>query len=230
MIKSKIKVDWKLPEFIRTFQSDSSLKIFNNSTENQSNILLFKIAKRSFSLINQIHSNKVHQIYKNDHHLSGDAVFTFEPNIIVAVRTADCIPILLSNKQGSFVAAIHCGWKGLSNGIIYDTVKAVKINCEDIVAWIGPGISQNYFETDRDVFDLFMNKYNFLTRYFRYKNNKFNVDLIGIAISLLQHSGINKIYGNSISQDYCTFRDDFLYSYRQNNTPYRLISMAWIDL
>ena len=134
-----------------------------------------------------------------------------------------------SNEKGSFVGAIHCGWRGLSEGIILETLKKIKTNCEDVVAWIGPGISQKFFETERDVYDLFNKKYNFLAKHFMYKKNKFYVDLIGITVSLLKYYGVQKIHGNSISQNYCTFSDDFLFSHRQNKTPYRLISMAWIN-
>jgi len=113
MTKSKILVDWTVPDFVRAFQSDASLKILNNFVDDQPEDL-FGITNRKFSLVNQIHSNKVMEIDKNDHHFTCDGTFTYEPNVIVAVRTADCIPVLLSNKQGSFVAAIHCGWRGLS--------------------------------------------------------------------------------------------------------------------
>ena len=229
MTKSKIEVDWMVPDFVKAFQSDASLKILNNFVYEQPKDI-FGITNRKFSLVNQVHSNKVIQIYKNDHHYTCDGVFTYEPNVIVAVRTADCIPVLLTNKQGSFVAAIHCGWRGLSTGIIGETLKKIKTNCEDVVAWIGPGISQNYFATDRDVYDSFNKKNNFLTKYFIYKKNKFYVDLIRISVSLLKYHGVQNIYGNSISQKYCTFSDDFLFSHRRNKTPCRLISMAWINL
>ena len=229
MMKSKIEIDWKVPDFVRAFQSDSSLKILNNFDNEQSKTL-FKITNRKFSLVNQIHSNKVIHIYKNDHHFTCDAIYTFEPNVIVAVRTADCVPVLLSNKQGSFVAAIHCGWRGLATGIIHKTLEKIKTNCEDFVAWIGPGISQKCFETDRDVYDLFNKEYHFLAKHFMYKNNKFYVDLVGIIVTFLKYYGIREIYGNSITQNYCTFSDNFLFSHRQNKTPYRLISMAWINL
>jgi len=228
MMQSKIEVDWTVPDSVKAFQSDASLKILNNFVDEQPKDL-FAITNRKFSLVNQIHSNKVIQIYKNDHHFTCDGIFTYEPNIIVAVRTADCIPVLLSDDKGSFVAAIHCGWRGLSAGIIHETLKKIKTNSEDVIAWIGPGISQQYFETDRDVFDFFNKKYNFLTKHFIYKNNKFYTDLVGITVSLLKHHGVQKIFGNSISQNYCTFSDDFLFSHRQNKTPYRLISMAWIN-
>jgi len=229
MRANKIKIDWVVPDKIKSFQSNASFKLprkisSNFSAEYQK---IFKTVGLNFSLINQVHSNQVFVIHTNTHNLIGDSVITFKPNVIVAIRTADCIPILLSDKNGSFVAAIHCGWRGLSEGIIKNTIN--KINSKDYVAWIGPGISMKNFETDRDVYDAFMKKNNYLTRHFRYKNNKFNVDLLGITRELLQKSGVHEIYGNSITQDYCTFRDhDFLFSHRFNQTPFRLISLAWI--
>lgn len=226
MMKSRIKVDWELPAHVRAFQSEASLKIYTNSIYVQSKDF-FEFTNRQFSLVNQVHSNKVCQIYSNDHHLTCDAVFTYEPNVIVAVRTADCIPVLLSNKKGSFVAAIHCGWRGIAKNILKKTIK--KINSKDYIAWIGPGISQAFFTTDRDVFDAFMVLDNRLTKYFKYTNSKFYVNLFGVVEFLLKKDGVDLIYGNSITQDFCTFRDDkYFFSYRRDQTPYRLISAACI--
>ncbi|MGA1657214.1 MAG: peptidoglycan editing factor PgeF [Methylophilaceae bacterium] len=229
MRPNKIKVDWIVPEKIKSFQSVSSFKLTRTISSNSSDEYqkIFKSVGLNFSLINQVHSNQVYVIHKNTHNLTGDSVITFKPNVVVAIRTADCIPILLTDKNGSFVAAIHCGWRGLSEGIIQNTIN--KINSKDFVAWIGPGISMKNFETDRDVYDAFMKKNNHLTRHFRYKNYKFNVDLLGITRDLLHKSGVHEVYGNSLTQDYCTYRDhDFLFSYRFNQTPFRLISLAWI--
>ena len=71
-------------------------------------------------------------------------------------------------------------------------LKKIKTNYEDVVAWIGPGISQKYFETDRDVYDLFNKKYNFLAKHFMYKNNKFYTDLIGITALIIEISWCSK--------------------------------------
>ena len=228
MRSNKIKIDWIVPENIKSFQSNSSLKL--TTTINPDSLHYQKLFKKiglKFSLMTQIHSNKVCEIHSNTFNLTGDSVITFKPNVVVAIKTADCIPILLSNKEGSFVAAIHCGWRGLAEDIIKNTIN--KIKSKNYIAWIGPGISQNFFATDRYVYDAFMKKNNYLTRFFKYKNDKFNVDLVGIARELLQNSGVYEIYGNSVTQNYCTYRDhDFLFSHRFDQTQYRLISLAWI--
>ncbi|MGB4562089.1 MAG: laccase domain-containing protein, partial [Methylophilaceae bacterium] len=116
MRPNKIKVDWIVPEKIKSFQSVSSFKLTRiiNSNSSDEYQKIFKSVGLNFSLINQVHSNQVYVIHKNTHNFIGDSVITFKPNVVVAIRTADCIPILLTDKNGSFVAAIHCGWRGLS--------------------------------------------------------------------------------------------------------------------
>ena len=74
-----------------------------------------------------------------------------------AVRTADCLPIFLTNLQGSFVALIHAGWKGLLNGVIEKTIDKISSSSE-IIVWLGPCIGQESFEVGNDVYDLFINK------------------------------------------------------------------------
>lgn len=113
MRPNKIKVDWIVPEKIKSFQSVSSFMLTRTISSNSSDEYqkIFKSVGLNFSLINQVHSSQVYIIHKNTHNLTGDSVITFKPNVVVAIRTADCIPILLTDKSGSFVAAIHCGWR-----------------------------------------------------------------------------------------------------------------------
>ena len=85
--------------------------------------------------INQSHSDRVIKLPSID--LYGDAVFTYEKNLVCAVRTADCLPILLANKNGTMVAAIHAGWRGLGLGIIEKTLDIINSDSE-IYAWLGP--------------------------------------------------------------------------------------------
>jgi YfiH family protein len=230
MTNKHIQPDWNLSQTLNYFQSDTKSKILkdlNLIDNSNSTSYLFKFFGFKFNLIHQTHSAEVVEVSKNCHNLSGDSIFTREKNVIVAVRTADCVPILLSDKNGSFVAAIHCGWRGIAKNILKKTIK--KINSKDYIAWIGPGISQSFFTTDRDVFDAFMVLDNRLTKYFKYTNSKFYVNLFGVVEFLLKKDGVDLIYGNSITQDFCTFRDDkYFFSYRRDQTPYRLISAACI--
>ena len=183
MTNKHIQPDWNLSQTLNYFQSDTKSKILkdlNLIDDSHSTSYLFKFFGFKFNLIHQTHSAEVVEVSKICHNLSGDSIFTREKNVIVAVRTSDCVPILLSDKNSSFVAAIHCGWRGIAKNILKKTIK--KINSKDYIAWIGPGIN-----------------------------------------------GVYLIYGNSITQDFCTFRDDkYFFSYRRDQTPYRLISAACI--
>ena len=69
-----------------------------------------------------------------------DASFTDQPNVVCAVLTADCLPLLLCDRNATHVAAIHAGWRGLANGIIENTLKTMGLSPKDILAWLGPAI------------------------------------------------------------------------------------------
>lgn len=89
--------------------------------------------------------------------IHADASYTTEPNITCAILTADCLPILLCNKSGTQVAAIHAGWRGLANSIIENTVRSFQDNRDDILAWLGPAIGPKHFEVGNDVYEQFTN-------------------------------------------------------------------------
>ena len=75
-----------------------------------------------------------------------DACIARHRAAVCVVMTADCLPILLCDRQGSVVAAAHAGWKGLAAGVIEATVRAMEVAPENIMAWLGPAISQEAFE------------------------------------------------------------------------------------
>ena len=71
-----------------------------------------------------------------------DAIVSDQPASLCAVRTADCLPILLCAVDGSEIAAIHAGWRGLAAGIIDTTLESMQSSPDTLLAWIGPAISQ----------------------------------------------------------------------------------------
>ncbi|GAC15882.1 peptidoglycan editing factor PgeF [Aliiglaciecola lipolytica] len=84
-----------------------------------------------------------------------DASFTTEKNMVCAVMTADCLPILVADTAGSCVAAIHAGWRGLANGIIENTIHSMGIPANQLMVWIGPHISQRHFQVSEDLKQVF---------------------------------------------------------------------------
>lgn len=107
----------------------------------------------------QIHSNKVIVVTEPWDHadrLEGDALVTTQPNLIVGVITADCVPILLADDNAGVVAAVHAGWRGAVTGIIQNTVETMVdlgATRPKITAGIGPCIWQNSYEVDQQFYD-----------------------------------------------------------------------------
>ena len=131
---SKHKINWLTPRnidfFISTNQTGASKGIYkhaNFSTQVgdddesvHSNIAdLKKLLNIDYiSFMNQKHSSIVLEAKCNDIYPDCDAQFTSNKNISCAVLTADCIPILVTNRQGTLIGCIHAGWKGLKNRVI----------------------------------------------------------------------------------------------------------------
>ena len=80
-----------------------------------------------------------------------DASYTTEAGVVCAAMTADCLPVLFCDRQGSVVAAAHAGWRGLADGVLEETVAAMKTDTEHLMAWLGPAIGPQAFEVGDEV-------------------------------------------------------------------------------
>ncbi|HXJ16847.1 MAG TPA: peptidoglycan editing factor PgeF [Candidatus Polarisedimenticolia bacterium] len=108
--------------------------------------------------LRQIHSDIVRRVdspLSADQPPQGDALFTREPGVLLAVQTADCIPILLADTKQRAVAAIHAGWRGTVRRIAAKTLGRMQMEFgtrpEDVVAALGPGIARCCYEVGSDV-------------------------------------------------------------------------------
>jgi len=210
--------DWEVPPNIKAIQT----------TRHSKNVIKYinKI-DLNFDFLKQIHGKTAIELPCKQ--VPADAAFSYAKNTICAVRTADCLPILLTNESGSFVAAIHAGWRGLCAGVIEKTIKTIKTNSQ-ITAWLGPCISQANFEVGAEVYDQFleMDK-NTLSAFQKYEN-KYKLSLALASQIKLEKLKIKKIYGNSITQNYCTYDDiDNFYSYRRGRDMGRMVTLVWIQ-
>jgi len=91
----------------------------------------------------------------SDWHEEADAVITTVPDLPIGVRTADCLPILLADKDGTFVGVVHAGWRGTALGILSKVLKFLRdrkgIQGEDVIVAVGPGIGACCLEVDTPV-------------------------------------------------------------------------------
>lgn len=163
----------------------------------------------------QIHSDLVKKIDKPGFAGECDATFTTKKNLFLTVSVADCVSVFLYDPQHNIAAGIHSGWKGTSLNVISKTIEAIKsdtkINDPNFYAYIGPCISQEKFEVDKDVADLFP------AQYVKYDSgkNKYFPDLKGIVIEQLIESGVNQ--ENIEASELCTFSESrLLHSYRRD--------------
>jgi YfiH family protein len=110
--------------------------------------------------LRQVHSDIVHQVTGSNpapgaEAPKGDALFTREPGVVLAIQTADCIPILLADTKLKAVAAIHAGWRGSLQRIAEKTLGRMQMEFgsqpEDVVAALGPGIGRCCYEVGHDV-------------------------------------------------------------------------------
>lgn len=147
-----------------------------------------------------------------------DAAFTTQKNRVCVILTADCLPIIVSDKTGKGVLAIHAGWRGLADGIIGLAIEkfknALNIKSSDCCVWLGPAISQKYFEVGNDVYLAFVNKYTKAKKAFISNgNDKFHCDLYQLARLELEAHNITEISGG----EHCTYaQENEFYSYRRH--------------
>jgi YfiH family protein len=155
-----------------------------------------------------------------------DAIISDRPGSICVVRTADCLPILLCAGDGSEIGAIHAGWRGLAAGIVDTTLDAMRTPASDLVAWLGPAISQAAFEVGPEVREAF-GRWGENDVLFRPNDTgRLQADLPGLAKAMLAARGIA---ATDVAQ--CTFsRPQQFYSYRRDGETGRLLSFIYRPL
>ena len=178
--------------------------------------------------LNQTHSADVVELPSPS--LNADACFTKDKNTVCVVQTADCLPLLLTNNEGTMVAAIHAGWRGLLNGVIENTLHKMNLPANELLVWLGPAISQNHFEVGSEVKNSFCEKHHEAEKAFQsISNQKWLADIYMLAKIRLHAYGVTQIYGASVTEDYCTYAHHKNYfSYRRDGETGRMASLIWI--
>lgn len=177
--------------------------------------------------LNQIHSNRC-IVANHDTDLNADAIITRDRNCVLAIMTADCLPILLTNKSATIIGAVHAGWKGLAAGILENTLLKMQCHPDELVAWVGPAIGPCHFEVGMDVFTVFVNKDSQNKTFFtpHSTQGKFYANLPGLAQKILHGFGVKEVYCSNI----CTYQhSESLFSYRRDGVTGRMASLIWFD-
>ncbi|AEA34087.1 peptidoglycan editing factor PgeF [Hippea maritima] len=165
------------------------------------------VTKMAF--INQIHSKDIVEFDGKNH--DADGIFTDKAGVFLAIRFADCLPIVLMDTRKRIVMAIHAGWRGSYLGISKNAVDILKqrgSNPEDIIVSIGPHICRNCYEIKDDL------ACKFSEEFINKKNGRLFLDLSAVNIKQLTQSGIPN--ENIVDLGICTFENSDFFSYRRD--------------
>jgi YfiH family protein len=177
--------------------------------------------------LNQVHGRVIVEASSTHRGANADGSVLTQPGETCIVMTADCLPILIATQDGSRVAALHGGWKGLLAGILEAAVQ--RLNTQKLWVWLGPAIGPDAFEVGPEVLEAFVLKHPSLQAAFKpHINGKLLADIYEIARILLEISGIprNQVFGGH----WCTYRqsDDF-FSYRRDQITGRMATLIWLE-
>ncbi len=175
--------------------------------------------------LQQVHGTHIVKADQVQGIVQADGSFSDQRNIVCAVLTADCLPLLFVAGDGRLVAAVHAGWRGLLAGIIAQTVKVM--DCNDLMVWLGPAIGPDCFEVGGEVRDAFVSRSDEFASAFRpQSNNKWLADIYCLARINLNQLGIAQTYGGH----HCTFTEkNRFYSYRRDGETGRMSTLIWRD-
>jgi polyphenol oxidase len=197
-----------------------------NDVEMNRNQLVHQLALPSAPIwLEQTHSTHCILVEEDINRLA-DAAVTRTPGTVLAIMTADCVPIVLCNAAGDEIAAIHAGWRGLVNGILESTLTVMHSAASDLRAWIGPAICQDCYQTGADVYSTFTQHYPFAQRAFKTHANHWHADLPQLAELILQQLGIPSIHQSRA----CTYESkNTYYSYRRQAQTGRMATLIWFN-
>jgi len=162
-----------------------------------------------------------------------DAAVTSTPGVVLAILTADCLPVLFAAKAGGEVGAAHAGWRGLATGVLEATVAQMRTPADQLVAWLGPAAGPQKYEIGVEVYDAFVAQDWSAARAFTStRPNHWNVDLYALARRRLEKVGLRApdIHGGAL----CTIADpQSFYSHRrstyiESGRTGRMASLVWM--
>ena len=240
-----IKPDWPAPENVKALSTTRvggcSQGVYNGLNLgahvgdkddavnlNRANFLeasnLSHLSQQSSMWLDQVHgTNLVDWDSFNvvdDASVVADGAYTKRIDMPCVVMTADCLPLLLCDKSGEHIGAVHAGWRGMANGILEKAVAEFATEPRNLIAWCGPCIGPEHFEVGREVQD----QLGGTSAAYRVHSDQDKVyaDLAMLAASRLAKVGVQDCYFSNS----CTYSDsELFYSYRRDGQTGRMASL-----
>lgn len=198
--------------------------------------------------LEQVHSTRVLPLQNALTEVAcADGSSTSQPGVVCTVMVADCLPILLADRHGRWVSALHAGWRGLLGeagiGVVEQGVAAYTqsflpvvpemsaCSASDLIAWMGPCIGPDAFEVGAEVRAAFVSAQASAEVHFKpLGGNKWLADLPALARDRLRACGVGAIYGNDGSRPWCTVSNPGrFFSHRRDRVSGRMAACIWLD-
>ena len=156
---------------------------------------------------------------------AADAAVSSHPGRVLAVLTADCLPVVFASRDGEHVGIAHAGWRGLAAGVLEATLECLGVPAADVVAGLGPCIGPGAFEVGAEVREAFLDANPEDERAFvANARGRWQADLPALARHRLLRLGVGQVTGDSP----CTYADEArFYSYRRDPRTGRMATLIW---
>ncbi len=193
--------------------------------------------------LSQVHGRQMLELQaQTPDGVEADGCWSRQGGVVCTIMVADCLPILLCDTQGSQVAAVHAGWRGLAGeggvGVVEEIFKQFKAadpadtaqDAPEVIAWLGPCIGPQAFEVGSEVRAAFVAAAPQAAQAFQaLPSGKWLADLPLLARQRLQALGVRGIYGNDGSTPWCTVSNPSrFFSHRRDRVSGRFAACIWL--
>lgn len=177
------------------------------------------------SWMDQVHGTRVSRPDAGRPAGESDAAVCTAPGVVLAVLSADCLPVLMCDRVGTTIAAVHAGWRGLAAGVIEAAIAEMPVPPSSLMAWLGPAIGRAAYEVGAEVRDAFLAHDPAASAAFvQGRADRWHADLCTLARQRLDAAGVNDVHGI----DRCTVADaGRFYSYRRDGITGRMATLIW---
>jgi hypothetical protein len=223
-VQAFLRADWPAPANIRALTTLRNGDNPATSLEHRRRLRETLSLPSEPSWLRQVHGTVV----ANDpgqHLPEADAAVTNRADAVLAILTADCLPVLFCNQDGSEIAAAHAGWRGLSAGVLEATVAAMRSPSSSLLAWLGPAAGPEAYEIGEEVRAAFLaHDPRAEVAFVPTRPEHWRVDLYMLARQRLADVGVTKVFGGGL----CTISDPLrFYSYRRDQSSGRMATLIW---
>jgi len=157
-----------------------------------------------------------------------DAAITSIPGVVLAILSADCLPVVLAARDGREIAAAHAGWRGLASGVLERALEAMHTPAQAVMAWLGPAAGAQAYEVGQDVLAAFTTRDpDAAAAFVPTRPGHWRADLYALARQRLLAAGVGA--GQIFSDRLCTLSDpQRFYSHRRDARTGRMATLVWM--